>query len=233
MFGISQATTFRRRVVGISLVTFPLLLTADAVLDIGNEGSPESLFEEGAERPGSAFAAAGLIILSSVLLIPAIFGIVHLLRERGVVLGHIGALFGILGALGHVGFATLILFLPAIGDGDRTQMIALLDRLEEGAGLVLLPLIVSFGIGFLLLMVGLWRAQFAPTWVLAAVVVAFAFEIISPGSFLPGQIIKQVLGLVAYGWIGLQVLRMSDAEWEHPQRPVEASAVRARTAATA
>jgi hypothetical protein len=231
MVSSTQASTFRRRIVGASLIAFPLLLGVDAVIDVGNQGTPESLYDEGRNHAGAAIAAGVLIILSSFFLIPAIFGVVHLVRERSFVLGHLGAFFGILGALGHVGFATLLLFLPAIGDGDRTEMVALLDRLEGGAGAVLLPLIVSFGIGFLLLMIGLWRARIAPTWALAAVVVAFGFEMISPGSFLLGQVLKQTLGLAAYGWIGLHVLRMSDADWERPQIGLEASPVAAQAAA--
>lgn len=218
MLGSTDASTFRRRVVGISLIAFPLLLVVDAVLDVGNEGTPESLFEEGAERPGAAVAAAIVVILSSVFVIPAVVGVMQLLRERGVVLGHLGAFFAVLGALGHVGFATLLLFLPAIGDGPRDEMVALLDRVDGGAGIVLFPLILSFGVGVLLLMIGLWHGGLAPLWALVAMVVAVAFEVVAPGDFQLGQIAKQTLTLAAYGWIGLHILRMPDAGWGQPHR---------------
>jgi hypothetical protein len=95
-------------------------------------------------------------------------------------------------------------------------MITFIDRLNESAvlGWIAFPLIMCFGLGVAILPWGAWRAGavgwWAPALSTAAVVVAqglpFSNDLISLATV--------VALVVVYGYLGLRVLRMTDAEWD-------------------
>ena len=78
-----------------------------ALLDAeeGTDTPPAELYAIAADRADDIRLAALLFILSSVLIVPAVAGMVHLVRDRGATLAHIGGALGVIGAMGHMATA--------------------------------------------------------------------------------------------------------------------------------
>jgi hypothetical protein len=117
----------------------------------------------------------------------------------------------VLGALGHMALVIHTLVLLEMPAGPRAEMLALLGRINEGpAAMVTFPLLMSFALGIVLLAVALRRARVLPVWGLVLVVLAFlGASVAAPWM----EAVQNGLVTVAYGWVGLQVLRMSNGRW--------------------
>ena len=225
MLKIWDAHNFRRTLTGLSLIAAPLVLLllafGSALLEV-NRGP----FDAGAEladiaaHPARTQVASLLSMLESVLFLPAFVGLIHLLRDRGVVLGHLGGGLALLGALGHIARAThfLVYVQMTTGGADQAQMVALMNRIQGDPALVPIMLTLGgFDIGLLLLGIGLWRARVVPRWAAAGIVLAIVLVIIGVVIIDGGPIILLVVfaGLaISLGAIGWTVLRMSDGDWE-------------------
>jgi len=209
---------FRRLTVGIGLIgAFVALLASDLIAPNQGDNNAELLAAVADDR-GGWLASDLLLLVSTILFVPAVFGVLHLVRSRTPALGHVAAGFGVLGALGHMGFVTYgVVVYEAAGSGVRGEMVALLDRLDEGASVILLPLILSFAVSVLLMGIALYRARVAPRWVMLAVIAAFVVEIAAPGGSVAVAAVKQGLATVAFGYVGVQVLRMSESAWRRPE----------------
>jgi hypothetical protein len=211
---VSATDTFRRRATGLCLIGFPIThVMANVVLalSVTSGPSPEQQLTQAETAAAPLLAAKLLLLLSTALFLPAVFGLLHVLRRRGAALGHVGAGFGVLGALGHMALVFHTLILLSMPGGDGAEMRALLDRIDQGPAFkVVFPLLLSFGLAVLLLGIAAWRAQVLPWWGLAAVVTAFLL-ISVPHLWVEAA--QNVLVTVAFGWIGLQLLRTSDHDW--------------------
>lgn len=231
MLGSSNVSGFRKRVAGISLLGSAAALVAQDIVAPHAKEDAASMYDAFATHPDTTVASSVILLVSAILLIPAVFGIVHLVRGRGVPLAHVGAALGVLGALGHTAITTAtLIFLETPRVGDRTAMIALLEHVNNSAAinLVIFPLIVSFGFGMLLLSLALWRARVVRAWVPALVIGAVALHFGAPEDMVAASVAASVLGGIAFGYVGLRVLRMSDAAWEH-ELPGRASTQRVST----
>jgi hypothetical protein len=63
------------------------------------------------------------------------------------------------------------------------------------------------------------RAGRVPRWTLVAVALAVVMNLIAPETPVL-ELVKNLLGVSAFAWLGLRVLTMSEAEWEGvEQRP--------------
>jgi hypothetical protein len=71
---------------------------------------------------------------------------------------------------------------------------------------------ISFHLGSLLMAGALWRGRIGTPWVPALIVVGIVVEFLGPAAFHAQLYFG--LFLLAFGWIGTRVLRMSDTEWE-------------------
>jgi hypothetical protein len=93
-------------------------------------------------------------------------GILHQARDRGAGLANLGAVFGVLGGFGHFGIALFYIVALALRGGDRTEMVAYIDRLNATPALaaIALPLILCFGLGVLTLAWAAWRAGLIGWW---------------------------------------------------------------------
>lgn len=214
MLKITDANNFRRTVAGLCLIVAPLVLGAALLLHPG-EGEA-GLVESIAGNPGLIVASSLLIIFSSVLFVPALMGILNLVRGRGVTLVHIGVGLMLIGVIGHAVWTTFQIVMAALlqSNLDQSQLAAAV----EGGGPPPVGLMVGlfmflggFFLGLLVLAAGLWRSRAVPRWVAVGLVLVLA------GDFLPGGKIVAALGVAlmvaCFGVIGLKVLRMSDAEW--------------------
>jgi hypothetical protein len=220
---LSDPRTFRR-LAGASLVLAPLLLLASSTV------SPALKSDEGAQlaviarHPDRFYLFSMLGLISAIVLVPALLGLMYLLRERAPAWGYIGGSLMMLGNLLSIGdwMGNFVQWQMATPSADRTQMTALLTRLDDSAGSAL-PLQLSgfaFLLGTVALAIGLYRARTAPPWVALGLVVGIIANL---AGFLASSvsllIASSAVLLAALGWIGGIVLTESDARREHAPEP--------------
>jgi hypothetical protein len=151
---------------------------------------------------------------AALLFIPAALTLVHLLRGRSPVLGHLGAVLTIIGSIGYTAHQAIFLTMPTLLVGDRAEMAALYERQgaygEVGIVTFLLFLLPLF-LGFLLSGIALRRARIGSAWP------ALALGLALVPSFLPlpfdaafASFACLLVGLGYYGW---HALSMSDTAW--------------------
>jgi hypothetical protein len=214
MLNLKHPDTFRRRVAGLALIGATVTLLASEVLGPrGAGGNAELLDAVAGDRSGFVVSTL-LLLISTILFIPAVMGVLHLVRDRAPVIGHVAGVAGVLGALGHMTYVVYALFVAEMVDaGPRPQMVALLDDLDRGLAVVVLPLILSFALAVLCMGIALYRARVAPRWVMLACIAAVVVELGAPGGTLALAVIKQALLTVGFCAVGVGVLRMSDEQW--------------------
>jgi hypothetical protein len=212
---LSDARGFRRITAGLCLIAGPLLLVAATlVAPEGSEETEEYLARLAAESDRATISTA-LSFAGFLLLVPGVFGIIHLLRHRAVALAHVG---GVLAVIGVVSFAAL----TATGFYDielaerpaRALGVEILDEVEEGVGVfvVLIPALVGTSLGLLLLSIALWRAEVVPP--LVPLLVLAGLAVLNTGS-TETWVAAVGSGLLAAGllFVAAAVLGQSDDEW--------------------
>jgi hypothetical protein len=218
MLKLSDANNLRRTLAGASMIVAPLLSLASVSTQPEAEGGAAGQLAAIAEHPGGTQLSILLFIFSQLVFLAAVLGIMHLLRDRGVVLGHIGGVLALAGLFGHaVTGGSFLVVLQMVGaEADRGQMTALLERTQDSSSFIIFALmgLAGFLLGFIILAVGLWRARVAPGWVPALIVVSFVLEFIASNFIDYAGVVAGVLFASGLGWIGLKVLTMPDAEWD-------------------
>lgn len=211
-----------RRLSGLTLIAAPNLLLISEVVspDLGDDGG-ESLAVMAAQ-PGRLTAWIWLGIASAILLIPAVFGLVHLLRRRGGVVGGVGAALAVVGAVGYAVHQALFLQLPALLDGDRAEMAALYERQGESAVFAVVTFLLFLApllFGLLLLGIGLYRGGVAPLWPAIAIGLAILPSAV-PLPFDSGyaSFVLLIAGMAGYARV---VLGTTDEQWADASRTVQ------------
>ncbi len=222
MLKINDASNFRRTVAGLCLIAAPLGLIASEVMyfvaTANSEGGTGDLVAI-AERPGLWMAATFIGLAAAILFIPAAVGAVHAIRGRGVVLGHVGGALALVGAVGYACHQTLFVMLGEMAqmEGQREAIIAVSNQLDNSVAigvLVMLMFIISFFVGWLLLMIGLYRVGVAPAWAPIFILLSILPDFFLPQSSDFVEYAGYGLLLAAFGVIGVRILRMTDEEWE-------------------
>lgn len=109
--------------------------------------------------------SAGLLLLSSVLIVPGVIGVVRSLGGRAVWLGRAAQTFALLGAIGHGALAGVYLMWASIpgGEASRAQLIDVIDWMNNSPSLVMiLPLFIAFPVALLSTYGAAVRARTAP-----------------------------------------------------------------------
>jgi hypothetical protein len=139
---------------------------------------------------------------------------VHLVRHRAVVLGHVAGVLAVWGWVTLPGLLSVDFYhLSLARHADRAEAINISDHAEEYAGAAILgfPVLLGF-LGLVLLTVALWRSGSAPAWVPAVVVAGLAVTLVAPAGALSWAVGFGAIS-AALGYVGLQILRMSDEAW--------------------
>lgn len=218
MFDISDAHHFRKMIAGWCMIFSPALALAATIV------SPQLRTDEAAQlaivgtHPDRWYLSNLFALAAIVLAVPAVLGLMHMLRERHVALGHLGgglALFGLLMLMAQTAIAMVAWQMVA---GDHAQMAALWDRVNTTSG-TFIPFVVggfAFGAGFLVLACGLWMAH-AVHWTMALCLAAgaVAINIAFPAASLTLAIVGAAVLLVGLGSIGRMVVAETDEDWEH------------------
>jgi hypothetical protein len=217
---LSDAHHFRKTVAGFCMVLAPLLFLVAMVIHPETGTDEASVIAAAADSPDAWYLAHLLVLVSIVLAVPAVLGLMHMLREREVSLGHAGGGLGLLGLIAFAGIVTLeglVGWQMAVA-GDRAEMVALLERLFDTTGVVVPLYIMSFAftLGVICLAAGLYRARAVQWWMAMFVAVGVVCGAIAGAAAIEWlAIVGAAFLLVGLGSIGRMVLTESDEDWEH------------------
>jgi hypothetical protein len=228
MLTLSDPIRFRRGLSSTSLLLAPLVgLAAAAVAPPASSNLTADLALISAHH--SAFVANAVLEAAAwILFIPGVLGIVHLVRQRGVVLGHLGGILAIVGMISFVAEsaiaqATAVLARDA---GHRALYAQAVNSMRHSPLVAFLLLALLGEIGLILLAIATRRARRAPSWVVAAVAVAVLVDFAPlPNPF--GLIVSWLLVALAFGRIGWGIRVTTDAEWQQPGDPAPTPATAA------
>lgn len=133
---------------------FPFGESGDFGRDWSGCGAAGELFDHPAGDGGVEQAGAGRV------------GILHQARDRGVGLANLAAVLAVLGGFGHAAIAMFCYFALPLAGGDRTHMVAYIERINASAvlGAVVFPLILCFALGILAMAWAAWRAGIIGWW---------------------------------------------------------------------
>ena len=188
MFGLSDAHHFRKMVAGFCMVFAPLCMLVGFLVD------PDAEY---------AFLFAG-----TVLMVPAMLGLMHMMREREVAFGHLG---GGLSLIGLMGTAALI----GMDVGGSTDLVDRVDHIS-GVATWMFVAAMGFGLGSAMLGAGAFRAHAVPAWAAACLMVGgVAFDVAMIASSAGIAIAAAAAMVAALATTGLTVWRESDEAWEH------------------
>jgi uncharacterized membrane protein len=219
MLNLSDAHHFRKTVAGACMILAPACFVASAIVAPSSDNNATAIINATAAHQDRFYISTVLLIVGAVLLLPALLGLMHLLRERQVAVGHVG------GALALVG--NLMLMLVAgislvqwqmVRGGGRGDMIALFHRLTHTTETqVFFFLILGLTVGLVVLAYGLYRAH-AVNWA-TAMALAVGAVVLQVAAFVGNTSAWYIVGsailFVSLGSIGRMVLMETDEEWEH------------------
>jgi hypothetical protein len=218
---VSDAHHFRKMVAGMCMVAAPALVLASTIVSpkLSSDGSTQLRYAAG--HLDRWYIAQVIALAGFVLLVPAILGLMHMLRERQVAFGHLGGALAIIGVMAATALtgAAMVFWQMAEPGRNVAQMGRLADDFFGTTGIIVPLFIGSIGIalGFIALAYGLFRAR-AVHWLSALLMAAGAVAIIvgfGPAASNVVAIAGAAALTIGIGSIGWTVLAEPDAAWEH------------------
>jgi hypothetical protein len=208
---LSTPSTFRRRACALALPGIPLALLVGSFVAPTDSTDNAKQLAAAAAHAGSWQAAALLELLAAALFPLAAAGIVHVVRRRGRALATVGAAAAGLGTLGMAAIAFRHLFIYGLTATRSAAALDVLDRLDDHAGAIAMPLMIAGPLAWILLAGAAARAGLVSRWV---VVGMLAFAVSDSLPIPAAEEIQGVIGLGAFGAIALRLLGVSDEQWE-------------------
>jgi hypothetical protein len=201
------------------MVVAPVFLLVATVIHPASDMDEATQVATIADNLDAWYVAHLLALISIAVMVPAVLGLMHMLREREVAFGHVGGALTMLGLLAFTGIVAmeLVMWQMAAG-GDTREAVALLERLNETAGIVIPFVAVSFGfaLGVACLAIGLYRARAVQSWMAISVAAgAILFGVAIGGAMNWLAIVAAAFLVVGLGAIGRMVLKETDEAWEH------------------
>jgi hypothetical protein len=217
----STAQRLRRYTTGAALILFPALLVVQAPLDPGDGDTGETAYAAASQHAGRLATSAVLLLISGILMAPAVAGILHQARDRGAVLANLAAVAAVLGGFGHAAIAMFTLFTLPLAGGDRAQMVAYVERIDATAVInaVAFPLILCFALAVLMMAWAAWRAGLIGWWAPAIVTILVLVHELVPEPPQAVELGSMIALTVIFGYLGLRILRMTDMQWGGLPRP--------------
>jgi hypothetical protein len=205
----------RRYASAASLLAFPALLVVEAALDPAAGGTGQVMLTAATNRPGALVACAVSLMFSGILMVPAVGGLLHQARDRGAALTTLAGALGVLGGFGHAAIGMFYLVALALPGGEQNEMVAYVGRLNDtpALGAIVFPLILCFGLGVLAMAWAAWRTCLIGLWgPIGVTAVVVLHEVVPTGTPLI-EIAALVFLTVVFGYLGIRIGRLSDAEW--------------------
>jgi hypothetical protein len=216
---LSDAHHFRKMVAGACMVAAPLVLLVAMVIHPASDMDEATQVATIADNLDAWYVAHLLALVSIALTVPVVLGLMHMLREREVAFGHAGGGLAMLGLLALAGLVGMELVMwQMVAGGSTREAVALLERLNETAGIVIPFVLVSFGfaLGMACLAIGLYRARAVQSWMAISVAAGAILLGVAFGAALNWlAIVAAAFLVVGLGAIGRMVLRETDEAWEH------------------
>jgi hypothetical protein len=216
---LSDAHHFRKMVAGACMVVAPLVLLVAAVIHPASDMNEATQVATIADNLDAWYVAHLLALISIAVMVPAVLGLMHMLRDREVAFGHVGGGLAMLGLLAFAGIVGMELVMwQMVAGGSTREAVALLERLNDTAGIVIPFVVVSFGfaLGLACLAIGLYRARAVQSWTAVSVAVGAIVFGVAIGTALNWlSIVAAAFLVVGLGTIGRMVLRETDEAWEH------------------
>jgi hypothetical protein len=221
MLKIWDPTNFRRTLGGLCLILAPILFAIAEITYPASDGNGAQQLDVAAANHNVMLADIYFGIASAILFIPAVYALLQVTRNRGVVLGHVAAILTVAGVcLAHLALGGLQLMLWAMaGPGvDRAAMAAFIDKtIQNPAGL---PLVLGhelFAFGVFVFGIAVWRSGFGYRWTGPAIAIGVVIDIVGGTIGLPDLligIVSDAIFVTGLAAVGLKVLLTPDAEWE-------------------
>ena len=216
MTRLSDAQRFRRLVAGWCMVLAPLVLLVGMILHPDGDRDAAAQLAIVREDADRWFGAHLLVLIAIPLMLAAVLGLMHMLREREAALGHMGGGLAALGLLALTGLVAIELVQwQAASSASADAMAGLFDRLDETAGIVVPFYVTALGfvVGLVLLAAGLYRARAVHSWMAVFLVVAAVMFVLQ---FATAATAFGILGaaflLIGLGSVGRMVLGESDED---------------------
>src|SRR5437763_7034226 len=135
MLNLSDAHHFRKTVAGACLTLAPACFLGAAIVGPSSDNNSAAIIRATAAHQDRFYISTLLVIVGSVLLLPALLGLMHMLRERQVAFGHVGGALALVGNLMFMLFAGISLMQwQMVRGGSRADMVALYERFTHTAG---------------------------------------------------------------------------------------------------
>ena len=224
MLKFSDPHHFRKVVAGFCMMAAPLVLLVGMVIHPERKTDEAAQLAVAADNPDAWFASHMIVLAALVLAVPAVLGLMHMLREREVAWGHIGGGLAVLGLMALTALITidgLVVWQMAIA-GESPAMTALYQSFTDTAGIFIPVFLLSlaFALGLVVLAMGLYRARAVHAWMaFSAALGAVCLAIAGPGASDLLAIVGAALLFVGLGSIGRMVAAESDEDWMHtPER---------------
>lgn len=216
--GVSDSQHFRKTLAGVCMIGAPLLLLVGFAISPKLETAAGKMLAVTAQHPDRYFISTLVGMIGVALLLGAVLGLAHMMRERGTGYGNFGGVVGVLGVLGimasfSVGFMVWLM----AKDGVTAADAHLLHRYNESAPAVIIGVVgFCLALGMVVLAMGLYRAHFVDWWMAMLVAIGpVLIEVAFPAHALWMAIVGSAFLVVGLGSIGLMVLRETDEEWDH------------------
>ncbi|MDQ6914872.1 MAG: hypothetical protein M3155_03575 [Actinomycetota bacterium] len=219
MLNLSDAHHFRKTVAGACMILAPACFLASSIVAPSSDNNSAAILRATAAHQDRFYISTVLVVVGAVLLLPALLGLMHMLRERQVAWGHVGGALALVGNLMFMLYAGISLMQwQMVRGGARVDMVSLYHRFTHTTGTqVFLFFTLAFTIGLVVLGYGAYRAR-AIHWSTATALAAGA--VVLQVAFFMGNtaawfIVATGILLVAFASIGRMVLLETDEEWEH------------------
>jgi hypothetical protein len=218
--GFSDSQHLRKTIAGACMVLAPLMFLVAFVVSPELETSAGKQLSVAADNVDRFYVANLVAMIGLMLVVPAVLGVMHMMRERRPGYSGLGgtlALLGVFASLVGQGVA-FVMWEMARHGADSAANTAVIHGVLHDAGTVLPIYILGFvgAFGVVVLAAGLYLARVVDWWMalfFAAGIVCI--NVAFPAGLLALAIVGSALTLVGLGSMGLMVLRESDADWEH------------------
>jgi hypothetical protein len=211
MSTLSDPARFARTALGGSMIGAAVLMLGASLAWPAIKSDEAAQLTVIAQHPSRYYLCTILILGSSMLLVPALLGLMRMSAERSPVLSNLGGALSLLGALVAVGDSAsqLVIWQMGARGADRAQMAALLHRFDNVAGSSLVFTVggLALIVGIVLISIALYRARAVPAWASVGLTAGTVLNIVGFTAGSTGVLIaSSVVLLASLGWIGWQVL---------------------------
>jgi hypothetical protein len=218
--GFSDSHHLRKTIAGACMVLAPLLFLVAFVVSPRLETNAGKQLSVAADHVDRFYIANLVAMVALFLVVPAVLGLMHMLRERRPEYSAYGGaltLIGVFAAMVGQGVA-FVMWEMARHGADSAANASVIHAVTHDTGTVLPIYILGYvgAIGVVVLGAGLYLARVVDWWMaLFFAVGVVCINVAFPAGVLALAIVGSALMLVGLGSMGLMVLRESDADWEH------------------